>query len=474
MSELSVARGRRRAPRGRRGSRASGSTAPGSFATTATGSARRLDSLTGLRFIAAFLVFGFHLQVAHVFSAGSSADHYLSLVFSHGAVGVSFFFVLSGFVLTWSAKPGEPARTVWRRRWARIFPNHLVTAVVAIGGALYVGSGITAGATAANLVLLQSWFPSQSVYFGLNTPSWSLSCEAFFYLCFPFLLRGLSRVPSRRLWPLALGFIALVWAVPLLSLPMSTGLAYWFVYVFPVTRLAEFCLGIVMARIVRDGRWINVPIWAAGALFVAAYIGVGYIAVQWGYVAITVLPLAVLIPAIASADLAGRRTVWASRVMVWLGEISFAFYLVHQLVIRYASKLLHVPTTTPGWAFGHSAAVAVLLGAGSVIGAWLLHIWVEKPMVKRLSGRRTGPSAPSAPVPAPRSPGPVGATLPATPFDSTYADSAHSAYPDSAHSAYADAAPSASPDADPRFSVSPAFDPEPAPPATEAHPPRQW
>ena len=360
------------------------------------GDGDRLPSLTGLRFGAAFLVFGFHLQVAHIFGGGSTADRVLGWTFGHGAVGVSFFFVLSGFVLTWSARPKEPARDVWRRRAARIFPNHLVTAVVAIGGGVYVGSGVTIGAVVANLFLVQSWSPSQGVYFGLNTVSWSLSCELFFYLCFPLLIRVLARMSDRTLWPAAIGLMAVVWCVPLVTLPWSQPVAYWFIYVFPAARMAEFCLGMVLARIVRTGQWIGFPIWAAAGLLLAAYVLVGYVPVRFGYVALTVVPLALLIPAFAVADAAGRRTFWARRRAVWLGEISFAFYLVHQLVIRYASKLLHVPAQPPGWGFAHSAVVAVVVGAGGLIGAWVLHQYVEKPMVKRLSRRRPSPSASGA------------------------------------------------------------------------------
>src|ERR687894_524914 len=69
-------------------------------AAPGTSPGARLPSLTGLRFVAAFLVFGFHLHVAHLLDEGV-AGTVMELVFGQGAVGVSFFFILSGFVLTW-------------------------------------------------------------------------------------------------------------------------------------------------------------------------------------------------------------------------------------------------------------------------------------------------------------------------------------------------------------------------------------
>ena len=76
----------------------------------------RLDSLTGLRWLAALLVFGNH---ALVVAEGTALDAARPLMRA-GVVGVSFFFVLSGFVLAWSNSTAVPATTFYRRRFARI------------------------------------------------------------------------------------------------------------------------------------------------------------------------------------------------------------------------------------------------------------------------------------------------------------------------------------------------------------------
>jgi peptidoglycan/LPS O-acetylase OafA/YrhL len=62
-----------------------------------------------------------------------------------------------------------------------------------IGGARR-GSCLTGGlfpsteSALANVSLLHAWLPKMSVYFGLNSVTWSLSCELFFYLVFPLLI----------------------------------------------------------------------------------------------------------------------------------------------------------------------------------------------------------------------------------------------------------------------------------------------
>lgn len=84
----------------------------------ATSTVVRLDSLTGMRWWAAFFVFAYHM--------GNLAPFKGQSLMNFGYTGVSFFFVLSGFVLTWSARPRVGARQFWWRRVARIWPSHMV------------------------------------------------------------------------------------------------------------------------------------------------------------------------------------------------------------------------------------------------------------------------------------------------------------------------------------------------------------
>ncbi|PSL53729.1 peptidoglycan/LPS O-acetylase OafA/YrhL [Saccharothrix carnea] len=334
-----------------------------------------LPSLTGLRFLAAFLVFGFHLHAGGLFT-GTGAEGVLEVVFGQGATGVGFFFLLSGFVLTWSAREGVPARVSLRRRAAKVLPNHLVVWVAVFAGLAWLG-GVSVLAGVAGLFLLQAWIPVQSIYFGVNTPAWSLSCEAAFYAAFSPLLALVDRVPRRRLRVLAVVLMGSVVLVPVLALPLPAGLEYWFVYVFPVTRALEFVLGIVLARLVRAGLWPRLRLWQAGALAAAGYVASGHLPGTFGYVAGTVVPLALLIPAAAMADITGARSPWRNRVAVFLGELSFAFYLVHQAVMRVAEGRHGVGLPT---AIGISVALLV----GSLVPAWLLHRLVERPAQRLL------------------------------------------------------------------------------------------
>ncbi|GAA3437146.1 acyltransferase family protein [Kutzneria kofuensis] len=345
--------------------------------------AARVPSLTGLRWVAAFLVFGFHAQAEHVFG-DPTAQGVVFAVFGQGATGVDFFFVLSGFVLTWSARPGTSARQVWRRRAAKVMPNHVVTWLVALAGMLYVSPrGVSLVSSVVGLFLLQSWVPVQSVYFAGNTPSWSLSCEAAFYFAFPLLLLWVNRIRDRQLWPVAIALVVVVVQIPALVLPAPTGTAYWVTYIFPLSRMVEFALGMVLARIVRAGRWIGVGLAPSMALCVLAYWLSAYLPGMFGAVAATVIPISLLVCSAAVADVNGTWSPWRHPVCVRLGELSFAFYLLHQIVLRFADKAFHLSALPTATAAGLTVGLLVV----TVGAAWLLFNTVEQPMMRLLRGR---------------------------------------------------------------------------------------
>lgn len=351
----------------------------------------RLPSLTGLRFAAAFAVFGLHAY-SMVKLTDPIARRGAQLLFDAGDLGVSFFFVLSGFVLTWSARPGRGPLRFWQGRVARIYPAYLVGLALA-AGSLYITDRIPPifwEPLGAGAVLLHGWYTQDFVYLGVNPVGWSLSCEMFFYLCFPLLHAGLRRLRPAALYAIGAALIVVTWAMPwIASVAVVPEHERWFVYIFPVTRMTEFTLGIVLARLVLMDAWRGPGLRVATVILVVNYFAVGWMPPETRDTAAAIVGTALIIPAAALADLRGQRSPWRHPIVVHLGEISYSFFLVHLTVIVTAVELFELRGP---WALWPALGIVVALLLISYVLAVALHRWVEAPAMRLLN----------RPVPVPR------------------------------------------------------------------------
>jgi peptidoglycan/LPS O-acetylase OafA/YrhL len=372
-------------------------------------SGAKLPSLTALRIVAATLVFIHHTAFQPVFSDQGLQNVYNTLAHNIGAISITVFFVLSGFVLTWTAKPTDSAKQFWRRRVVKIFPSHLVVYAIVLFLMFLAGRAVRWPEALVSLGLLQAWVPDNGyLLYAINPPTWSLSVELLFYLCFPLLLVLVNRIRAGRLWLYAglTGVAALL--VPVVSWlflpggPPDSGFApfswpqMWFNYFFPVARVFEFLAGMILAKILLTGRWPAVrPLFTAVLLVVlwVATLPLPHNLFDNVYRALFNIPIALLITAAAAADIAGRRTLLNNRGMVWLGEISYGFYLVHVTVIfslqaafnhqwGVGGTFLGDFTARP---FGTVSGIAFLVGAylGCVLFGWLVYALVERPAMRR-------------------------------------------------------------------------------------------
>ncbi|GGL94166.1 acyltransferase [Streptomyces fumigatiscleroticus] len=363
----------------------------------------RLPSLTGLRFVAASGVFVCHVATLYTARTGGWPA---PVCFLLGPVGVSLFFVLSGFVLTHSARETDTARSFWRRRIVKIYPNHLAVWVIIM--VLVRGFGMprplpgnlpapTVPGDLANALLVHTLVPLPQFGLAGNGVAWSLTCELLFYLLFPLLLPPVMRI--RRGWlPLAAGAAAAaVWAVPLLSLGLGgplfeqgslpgkvTEVQMMFVYLFPPGRLPEFVLGMILARMHAGGFPVRVrAVPSAGLLCAALLLGIAVLPAPFLLAAVTVVPVALLVRATAALDAQGRRSVLRTPAMVLLGDLSYAFYLAHATVIAVVLYYL-------GGAWGPVRLAAVSLPVTLAV-SWLLYMRVERPCMRRFSTGRPCP-----------------------------------------------------------------------------------
>ena len=344
--------------------------------------ARRLESLTGLRFFAAFTVFGIH---SLYYGDGAWGEG----LFAAGMTGVSFFYVVSGFVLAWTARADDTPVQFYRRRFARIYPAYVAAWLVSLVVLFISGRGIGL-VDFAPLTLLQAWVPDPAVYFAANAVFWSLSCEAFFYLVFPVLYKILIRLTAKGLAITMGGTLAAVGAATVTIAQLTETVAgVQLFYIFPPARLPEFALGMMLALLLQRGVKFGVPLWLATTISVAAYFTANFSPEPYERVAVTLVPFMLLIWAAATADLAGARSIFRWKPLVTLGIWSYAFYLIHtQAMTAFFEVLDHLGVNTASMT-GVFLVVAV---AGSFVCATvasaLLHRFVEAPFEKRLRGSK--------------------------------------------------------------------------------------
>jgi peptidoglycan/LPS O-acetylase OafA/YrhL len=250
----------------------------------------------------------------------------------------------------------------------------------------------------ASIFLIQTWIPHLNPMFPGNGPSWTLSCEMFFYLCFPLIIGLLAKRRPRHLVLVVVGLVvaALAWRIYAEQV-MPYSQWSWSLRT-PIFRIWEFILGIVLALLMRRGTRVRGTLSGVAALL-AAWVLVYFnvrphlppgMADTVVYLDQVVAPLlsAWLLAVAARRDLSGRRSWLASKPMVLLGLWSFAFYLVHYIPLRLATVAFGPRPVDNANVFDFigMAAVGVALAAS-------FYYLVEHPAERRLRNLFSRPRA---------------------------------------------------------------------------------
>lgn len=358
-----------------------------------------IKPLTSLRFIFAFMVFASHLSFLEKSESNVLSWIYDS-IFREGYIGVSFFFILSGFILAYNYQDGilknqKSKKTFYIARFARIFPLHILTLIISLpltynlflqNKSLWLSRAIT------NLSLTQSYIPLKSIYFSFNAPSWSISDEMFFYLVFPFLILSIPKIKVFRN-SLILSVIAII---PLLTLVIPENYYHQIFYINPFTRVIDFIIGIFIFNIYKTfaqkERSINYNYLEISAilLLLVFFIFHPSIAKVARYSFYYWIPMSYLIFSFSFQK--GKVSNFLSKkIFIHLGEISFGFYMFHQLVLRYFSiinfKFLDI---------NNEILITILTFSISLIVSHYSYILFESPMNRyiknTLSNRKTTPN----------------------------------------------------------------------------------
>ena len=366
-----------------------------------------IRSLTGLRAVAAFLVFVFHASVFSVHGVNLVAPGFDNGIVRNGDFGVDIFFVLSGYVIALvyidrfrEFSSGPYLKFIWYRI-ARLLPLHLLT-MLAMLVAFYVSSigGVVVTnniyefepqSIISSIFLIHEWLsdgnfvaklPPIALVIGhigrVGTPNsvaWSISAEFLAYLSFPILLFVATK------------FRGAVAQITLLVAAIAMGC----LHLVPTDNLLRvlLCFSAGVILLVSDRRAPNrvssVQFRGFGLCLAA---GLGFLMANCRTAdgGLTYLMAVALVVALVGA-LARENDILASilatRAPVYLGEISYAFYMVHWIVLKALTRLHHVSDGLSS--IGSIAFIAENL-AVCLFLAGLLHKYVEGPARAALQG----------------------------------------------------------------------------------------
>ncbi len=264
--------------------------------------------------------------------------------------GVTFFFMLSGFLVTYHRSTLLSVKRFYKRRLLRIFPLHLLVLAAMIVLDLAIMRKFHYGwDLPLHVALLQSWIPNEQVFYNYRIHSWFLSSLLPCIAATPLLLKIIERVSHKLSWGIAIAACVAIVAINLVANE------HWhsYIHVCPLTRLADYYLGMLLGASMRErsnsiklstatATIFEITVLAIFATLIALHASGNAIAMQVEQQALWWLPLALLIA--TSTALSGHEglvgKLLSLRPLLWIGEISFEIYIMQKLVNNVFCYLL--------------------------------------------------------------------------------------------------------------------------------------
>jgi len=331
----------------------------------------KLDQLTFTRFLAALSVLFFH---------GGRQWGILAYfpMLTSGTTAVSYFYVLSGFVMTiaYHHRPKDWVHLgrYMLARFSRIYPVYLLSFVLTCIYYIDLIAKTKPREILVNVLLIQAWFPEYVQSF--NIAAWSLSVEVFFYLIFPFLLIGISKLSHRTVLFSILAFWGMSQLAYSTFMIVKPDDLYWLAY-FPLFHLNAFLVGVA------GGVWfllddahreektsVSVSLVFLSLAVVLLLLSLReYVPAYFRNMPLDVGLLApfflILILALA-ADRSHLSKILGHPRLVLLGDASYALYILH-IPCRWILEKILSNTGMPvssNFLFGIYAVAAIFLSLG--------------------------------------------------------------------------------------------------------------
>lgn len=301
-----------------------------------------------------------------------------------GCAGVSIFISLSGFLTRLKyEKKGLKTLAVFRGRWKQFYKMHFITLLLSVPlciSELFISPAKWWGKLFINAFLVQTLIPKMSVYYSFNLVSWFLSLMIIFSLLTPIAVYVWDRLSTKKvmLVTIVLFFIEIIFVLVL----GNCGFSHWFLYVFPLSRFIEF---------INAGAWYSIAVkvkekklfriniimlFIFSAIFFALLVWSCFEGNDFFLTSIWTVPSIVIVSSLYCLNVQPKNN-WIYTVLVRYGDVTFDFFLLHQLIIRYLTRIsLHY-----GFVLKPMYFIAFVL---SLVFSILLKILNEKTISKNL------------------------------------------------------------------------------------------
>ena len=337
----------------------------------------RIEQITFTRFLAAISIVIFHYGL----SIFPFKDETLSFLFKHANIGVSYFFILSGFVMmiAYGQKTHLPALEYFKNRFARIYPVYFLAIFLILLYIFLFFENKNYYGIILNTLLLQAWIPPHALSF--NPLGWTLSVEMFFYALFPFLYNHLySKVSYKKIIAGIITFFVLsqVTFHILLHSHLYQGYPssfHNFIFYFPLMHLSEFLVGNLAGIFFFEHlshKQKNYDLWIVLCVLIF------FVCLKYsfnfnfhnGLLSVIFVPLILLL----SINTGVFTRILKNKFCIFLGEISYGIYILQIPVFWWTKGFLkYIQIEEPTFVFYTS--LCILIGSAATS-----YLFIETPL----------------------------------------------------------------------------------------------
>ena len=307
-----------------------------------------ITALHFTRFIAAFCVIAYHYGKAAVpFNEGI-----LNTFIQNGGFAVSYFFALSGFIMMYAYYQTDKkliAKEFWIARFARIYPVYFLSFLFVLLAMFILNASKPKGISIIlQGICLQAWKPGISME--INYVSWSIAVELLFYFIFPFLFnywqkKSLTTIlfQASILWLISLSFH--YWMIEHLSAPERFNVGQ-FIAFFPPWHLNSFILGSAAAMLyIKKLKPSAYPKYFSHTLMLGSIILLYFFFIEqpipMGFLTNGgIIPVFLLFILGLSLNDGLMHKLFSLKPLIWLGEISYGFYLWQFFIFLFFEKYI--------------------------------------------------------------------------------------------------------------------------------------